>query len=146
MNAAAVNQSLKNPVRNALQSLGLSVLEPVGRLGSFGVTERKKPIGFRFPHHVYERAHRLLNSMLAVVCTHPTDKFLWTSLEGRTIIREILEERIPQWTTGYDWTTTCSTLLLDAKPCWAANDSHRFNWLGKGDRIFCTYPSPATSC
>ena len=34
--------------------LGLSVLEPVGRLGSFGVTGRRKPIG----------------------------KFLWTSLEG----------------------------------------------------------------
>ena len=112
--------------------LGLSVLELVGRLGSFGVTERRKPIGFRFPHHVYERAHRLLNSMLAVVCTHPPDSFLWTSLKGRTIIREILEERIPQWTIGprptqlYCWTQSL----------WAANDSHRFNWLGKGDRIF----------
>ncbi|KIJ99803.1 hypothetical protein K443DRAFT_8136 [Laccaria amethystina LaAM-08-1] len=38
--------------------------------------------------------------MLASVCTRPPDKFSWTSLEGRTVIREILEERIPQWTNG----------------------------------------------
>jgi len=39
-------------------------------------------------------------SMLATVCTRPPDKFSWTSLEGRTVIREILEEHIPQWTNG----------------------------------------------
>ena len=38
--------------------------------------------------------------MLPAVCTRPPDKFSWTSLEGRTVIREILEERIPQWTNG----------------------------------------------
>lgn len=38
--------------------------------------------------------------MLDAVCTRPPDKFSWTSLEGRTIIREILEERITQWTNG----------------------------------------------
>ena len=80
--------------------------------------------------------------MLPAVCTRPPNKFSWTSLEGRTVIREILEERI---STVDEWTTTCSTRLLVAKPCWAVNDSHRFNWLGKDDRIFCTYPSPTAS-
>jgi len=39
-------------------------------------------------------------SMLATVCTHPLDKFSWTSLKGHTVVCEILEECIPQWTNG----------------------------------------------
>ena len=50
----------RKPCYSRVAALGLSVLEPVGRLGSFGVTERRKTIGFRFPHHVYEHAYCLL--------------------------------------------------------------------------------------
>ncbi|KAF8955674.1 P-loop containing nucleoside triphosphate hydrolase protein [Flammula alnicola] len=30
----------------------------------------------------------------------PASPFSWTSLEGKTIIREIIEERVPQWSNG----------------------------------------------
>lgn len=38
--------------------------------------------------------------MLNDVHTRLPDVFSWTSLEGRTVIREIVEERIQQWRTG----------------------------------------------
>ena len=52
-----------------------SILEPLGRLGSFGVTEHRKPISFRFPHHVYEHAHRLLQVQCSPLSafTHQTN-------------------------------------------------------------------------
>ena len=37
---------------NTRNTLVLSVLEPVGRLGSFGVTDHVNPIGFSVSHHV----------------------------------------------------------------------------------------------
>lgn len=135
----------------AQELLGLTVLEPVGRLGSFGVTERRKPIGFRFLHHVYVRAHRLLQVTLSIMSCQFNARCL--HLSTRQILMDIARRphshsRNPRRThPAVDkWTTTCSTRLLVAKPCWAANDSHRFNWLGKDNRIFRTYSSPTTSC
>ena len=40
-----------------------SVLEPVGRLGSFGVTDHVNPIGFSISHHVY-----IARTVLLLVC------------------------------------------------------------------------------
>ena len=100
-------------------------MEPVSRLGSFGVMEHRKPIGFRFPHitcmyaPIVYWASCCVNSKLTAVCTHPPNNFMDITWRPQSYSWD------PQRThpTVDEWTSTCSTQLLVAKPCWVANDS-----------------------
>jgi hypothetical protein len=71
--------------KHSLYLLGVGWLELAGFLRCYGA------IGVRLPYHTH---------LLDAACTRTLDVFSWTSLEGRTIIREILEEHIPQWRNG----------------------------------------------